>query len=204
MAAPQVAAGMMTEGATATGALAQGMRLTEELVKGSFRQNEANAGFASTMIDRSMRRQSELEFENRELFTALKLVVVEFDKHTHSMRLAEIREMRAAQFQKSMMAALPILVNMASGTGDVFPPMWRSALSPPDRRHAPEGEGGRTARRHRSAAQRRVARRGVAEKVAESLRRQEADKLADERLMQDCLTGLSRTPQRTQPGVLSA
>ncbi len=107
-----------SEPATPQGALGEGMRLLEQIAQGSFRQNENTAQVSMTIIDRSMRRQQELEADNRELFSALKLVILEFQKAAHEMRLKEIGAMRSAVFQKRMLELMPALLNLA---GDYLP-----------------------------------------------------------------------------------
>lgn len=112
--------GGSTEPPTSTGSLQQGMRLTELLVQGAFAERGRVAETADRMLDRAMRRQAELELENREMWIALKTVLMELQKEKHADKMKELMAARMTEFGKHLIKLAPALINMMADR-EVFP-----------------------------------------------------------------------------------
>ncbi len=109
-----------TEPPTQTGMNSQAMRLLEQFAQGSFLQNKDNVETLKFLLKELLLRLRELEENNRELWTSLKLVLMELQKQTHEQRLKEITAARMADFQKQIIKLAPSLLNMMAGR-EVFP-----------------------------------------------------------------------------------
>jgi hypothetical protein len=112
--------GLATESPNAIGAQSQGMRLTELVVQGMIGQINPTMHAQLALIDRVMRRLQEVDQENRELWLAAKELIMELNKQRHDVRMQELAAMRAAEFQRQIMALAPALINMMAGK-DIFP-----------------------------------------------------------------------------------
>jgi hypothetical protein len=112
--------GLATEAPSDVGARQQGMRLIEIIAQGSFSQNQHNAQTQAVIIDRLMKRQAELEGENRELFVALRDQLIEFMKLDHERRMKELEYTRSTEERRKLLQLLPALANAISGR-EVFP-----------------------------------------------------------------------------------
>ena len=112
--------GGTTEPPTATGAMQQGMRITELIIQGALAQHGRNSEVQDKLIMRLMSYLEVANVENRELWVALKTVLMELQKQTHEQRLKEITAARMAEFQRQVIKLAPSLLNMMAGR-EVFP-----------------------------------------------------------------------------------
>lgn len=112
--------GMATEGPDKVGVTAQGMRLTEMLVQGSFRAIEQVHRASRDMMQDMGSENRELRQENRDLFRVVKDMLVEQAKQNHERQMEEARYQRASEERATLMRMAPALVNSIVGK-DVFP-----------------------------------------------------------------------------------
>jgi hypothetical protein len=111
---------LATEPPTPIGQLQQGMRMGEQVVQGMIGQINPTFRVQGELIDRLMRRLSECDQENRELWIACKDLILDLQKTRHAEKLTELNAARMAEFQKQAMTLAPALLNMMAGR-EVFP-----------------------------------------------------------------------------------
>ena len=93
----------------------QGMRITELIIQGALAQHGRNSEVQDKLIMRLMSYLEVANVENRELWVALKTVLMELQKQTHEQRLKEITAARMAEFQRQVIKLAPSLLNMMAG-----------------------------------------------------------------------------------------
>ena len=112
--------GGATEPPTEMGMRSQGMRMGEMAVQGAFGQMARNSEVQQRIVDGLMRRQTELEQENRELWIGCKNLLLELGRQRHDERMKELTAARLADFQKQAMRLAPALLNMVADR-EIFP-----------------------------------------------------------------------------------
>ena len=112
--------GGATEPPTEIGMRSQGMRMGEMAVQGAFGQMARNSEVQQRIVDGLMRRQTELEQENRELWIGCKNLLLELGRQRHDERMKELTAARLADFQKQAMRLAPALLNMVADR-EIFP-----------------------------------------------------------------------------------
>ena len=112
--------GLSTEGPDKAGALAQGMRLTEMMVQGCFRQLSSMHEQSRHMMQDMQSDNRELRTENREMFGILKNLLVEREQREHDRALEEMRFQRASEERAMWMRMAPPLINNILGK-EIFP-----------------------------------------------------------------------------------
>lgn len=112
--------GLATEGADKHGALAQGMRLTEMMVQGSFKQLSHMHDATRLMMQDMGSENMNLRKENREMFTVLKELLVEREKLAHDRQIEEMRYQRSTEERALWLRMAPPLINNILGK-DIFP-----------------------------------------------------------------------------------
>jgi hypothetical protein len=112
--------GMATEGPDKQGVTAQGMRLTEMLVQGSFRAIESGHRASREMMADMGGENRELRAENREMFRIMKELMIEREKIAHERQMEEARYQRASEERAMWLKMAPPLVNSVMGK-EVFP-----------------------------------------------------------------------------------
>jgi hypothetical protein len=111
-----------TEPPTELGLRQQAQRWGEQIVALTHQSLAGLMHSQQSAIDARDRRLNEVENNNRELFLGLKQTLLEIDRMRHDTRMQELSAMRAAEFQKQLMALAPALINMMVGK-DVLPTM---------------------------------------------------------------------------------
>lgn len=112
--------GLATEPPTAVGQVSQGMRMGELVVQGMLSQIQTVFRTHGEIIAADRLRIKELEVENREMWLALKEVLMKLQEQRHDMRMKELAAARMAEFQKQIMKLAPSLLNAMAGK-EVFP-----------------------------------------------------------------------------------
>lgn len=112
--------GMATEPPTPVGQLQQGMRMGELVVQGMLGQINPTFRVLSDLIDRLMRRQAELEGENRELFIALRQELERSVQLAHEQRMKQLEFIRTTDERRRIIKIMPALLNAMTGR-EVFP-----------------------------------------------------------------------------------
>jgi hypothetical protein len=116
---------LATEPPTTVGQVQQGMRQAELVVQGMLGQIHPTFRVQGDLIDKLMKRLSEVDQENRELWVAAKGLLMELMKEKHADKMRELMAARMTEFAKHVMRLAPALLNMMTGR-EVFP------LSPAD------------------------------------------------------------------------
>lgn len=111
---------LATEPPTEIGRLQQAQRWGEQITQMTFQSLAGLQHSQQAAIDARDRRINEVEKTNGELWIACKQLLLELDKQRHDVRMQELAAMRAAEFQRHLMALAPALINMMTGK-DVFP-----------------------------------------------------------------------------------
>lgn len=103
--------GLATEPPTTTGQASQGMRLAELVTQGMIAQIHPTFNVQASLIDRLMRRQAELEAENRELFLALREELRRTVVQAHEIRMKELQYIRNTEAMRRALKLLPAFLN---------------------------------------------------------------------------------------------
>lgn len=109
-----------TEPPTEIGMRSQGMRMGEMAVQGAFGQMARNSDVQQKIVDGLMKRQTDLETENRELWIGCKNLLLELGRQRHDERMKELTAARLGDFQKQAMRLAPALLNMVADR-EIFP-----------------------------------------------------------------------------------
>jgi hypothetical protein len=112
--------GLSTEAPDGKGALAQGMRLTEMMVQGTFKVLSETHRMLNETHDRLNAENRELRVENREFFGILKELMVNEAKRMSEERLQQMQYERQTQERLALMRMAPALVNNIIGK-EIFP-----------------------------------------------------------------------------------
>ena len=112
--------GLMTEGAHPTGSLAQGMRLTELLVQGCFRQMSSIHAASQQMIDSLLGDLNSSRQRESEAFEVARKLLVEHERMQNDRRMEEMRYARESQEREMWMKFAPPLINTVLGK-EIFP-----------------------------------------------------------------------------------
>jgi hypothetical protein len=112
--------GGATEPPDKTGQTAQGMRLTEMLVQGSFRAIETMHRASRDMMQDMGAENRDLRGENREMFKVLKELLIEREKLAHDRQMEEMQYKRQSEERAMWLKMAPPLVNSVMGK-EVFP-----------------------------------------------------------------------------------
>lgn len=112
--------GGVTEAATPAGALAQGMRLSEMHVQGSYHQNASMMQNMLSMVELFARENRELREDNRASFSMVLNLLSEQARIRHDKTMEEEKYRRATEERAMFLKFAPPLVNTIVGK-EVFP-----------------------------------------------------------------------------------
>jgi hypothetical protein len=112
--------GLATEPPDERGKTMQGMRLTEAIVQGTFRQTSVVFQATQMMIENLLKQNTVLMAENREYFEITKNALVEQAKREHSFEMSRLEYERSSGERRKWLSMLPALANTIFGR-EVFP-----------------------------------------------------------------------------------
>jgi hypothetical protein len=112
--------GLSTEAPDGKGALAQGMRLTEMMVQGTFKVLSETHRMLNETHDRLNNENRDLRTENREFFGILKELMINEAKRVSEEKTQQQQYERQTQERLALMRMAPALVNNIVGK-EIFP-----------------------------------------------------------------------------------